>query len=339
MKMPFFDKFPHTSTITHPSKRKIKAKKQIRDNNGKFSKQPRLSGECDEWSDKCDEWDDENDSEWNDEISLSSEKITFKDKPFELTWSDNTHLEKKKRGPYLTGKTKKSTHFDKYGPSDSFIKAAKETIKITTFMNNNKLIPDDFKDVLDDMDEEEQNQLDISERIENLRTELKEQQKILTAAEYNKKRAIYKYLKRLGENEKGKMKVSKEVAQLIFIDCVLYRARSIQYWTNFWLRYNHLPISCQGKHQKIIRLIDDEDIVEECHIWIRSQGEITTPLKFKEFVEQKLLVNSGITKKKTISIKTAARWLNILGYTFQSQKQGKKLVNAILYKKITLLFK
>jgi hypothetical protein len=63
MKMPFFDKFPHTSTITRPSKRKIKAKEQIRDNNGKFSKQPRLFDECDEWSDKCDEWDDENDSE------------------------------------------------------------------------------------------------------------------------------------------------------------------------------------------------------------------------------------------------------------------------------------
>jgi hypothetical protein len=248
-------------------------------------------------------------------------------------------LEKKKHRPYLTGKTKKSTHFDKYGLSGSFTKAAKETIKIITFMNNNKLTPDDFEDVLNDMDEEEQNQLDIGERIENLKTELKEQQKNLTAAEYNRKRAIYEYLKRLGENEKGKTKVSKEVAQLIFIDCAPYRARLIQYWTNFWLRHNHFPISCQGKHQKTIQLIDDEDIVKECHTWIQSQGGITTPLKFKEFVEQKLLVNSGIIKKKTISMKTAARWLNILGYTFQSQKQGKKLVNAILYKKITLLFK
>jgi len=42
-------------------------------------------------------------------------------------------------------------------------------------------------------------------------------------------------LKRLDKNEKGKGKVNKEAAQLIFIDCVLYKARTIQYWANFWL--------------------------------------------------------------------------------------------------------
>ncbi|CAB4417188.1 unnamed protein product [Rhizophagus irregularis] len=118
------------------------------------------------------------------------------------------------------------------------------------------------------------------------------------------------------------MKASKEAAQLIFIDCAPNRARSIQYWANFWLQNNHLPMSRQGKHQKTIRLIDDEDIAVKCHTWIRSQDGTTTPLKFKEFVEQKLLINSGITKKKTIAKATATRWLNVLGYSFQSQKQG-----------------
>ncbi|CAI2197823.1 876_t:CDS:2, partial [Funneliformis geosporum] len=89
---------------------------------------------------------------------------------------------------------------------------------------------------------------------------------------------------------------------------------------NYWLQYNHLLISHQGKHQKTVRLIDDEDIAEKCHTWIRSQSGTTTPLKFKEFVEEKLLVNSGILKKKTISIATAACWLNVLRYSFQSQK-------------------
>ncbi|PKK63400.1 hypothetical protein RhiirC2_788958 [Rhizophagus irregularis] len=68
-----------------------------------------------------------------------------------LNWSDNTHLEKK-NGTYLMGKIKKSTYFDKYGPSVSFMKAAKGTIKISTFMNN-KPILDGFEAVLDDMDE------------------------------------------------------------------------------------------------------------------------------------------------------------------------------------------
>ncbi|CAI2194908.1 19739_t:CDS:2, partial [Funneliformis geosporum] len=190
---------------------------QERDNNGKFTKKPKLTDESDEWRNEDD---------------------------------NNTHLEQKKRRSYLTGKTKKLTYFDKYEPSGSFTNAAKGTIRISTFMNKDKLTPDDFVEI-----------------------ELKEQQKILTVTEYNKNRAIYEYLKRLDKNGKGKGKAN------------------------------------------------DEDIAEKCHVWIRSQGGITTSLKFKEFVEQELLINSGITKKKTISKITATRWLNVLGYFFQSQEQ------------------
>ena len=135
-------------------------------------------------------------------------------------------------------------------------------------MNRNKPILDDFVEILDDMDGEEWNQLDIGEKINNLKTELRKQQKILMVIDYNKKHTIYEYLKRLDENKKGKMKASKEAAQLIFIDCLPYRARTIQYWANFWLQHNYLPMSCQEKHKKTIRLIDNEDIVGECHAWI-----------------------------------------------------------------------
>src|SRR5438128_3927738 len=174
------------------------------------------------------------------------------------------------------------------------------------------------------MDDKEQNHLNLVERIENLKTELIEQQKILAVTEYNKKGAVFEYLKRLDDNGKKIIKASIEAAKLVFIKYAPHKPRTIRYWANFWLKYNHLPVSCQGKHQKMVRLIDEEDMAEECHMWIRSQGGTTTPLKFKEFIEQKLLINTGITKKnkKTICVQTAARWLNVLGYFFQSQKQG-----------------
>ncbi|RIA79867.1 hypothetical protein C1645_839743 [Glomus cerebriforme] len=63
---------------------------------------------------------------------------------------------------------------------------------------------------------------------------------------------------------------SKEAAQLVFIE---------------------------SKHQKTIRLIDDEDIAEECHTWIHSQGGKITLLKFKAFIEEKLLIHSGSQKQ------------------------------------------
>ena len=176
--------------------------------------------------------------------------------------------------------------------------------------------------------ENKHDQLNLKERIEGLRIELKEKQKSFSVSEFNKTRAIFEYLKRLDDNGRGKKRASIEAAQLVFIDSAPYRARTIRYWANYWLQYNHLSISRQGKHQKTLWLIDDEDIAEECHAWIRSQGGKTTPLKFKTFIEQKLLADSGITKKKTISVETATRWLNVLGYFFQSQKQGKL---SILY--------
>ncbi|CAI2179702.1 1895_t:CDS:2 [Funneliformis geosporum] len=91
---------------------------------------------------------------------------------------------------------KKSTYFDKYGSSGK---------------------------------DEEQNPLDLSEKIEDLKIELKEPQKSLTMAEYTKKWAIFEYLIKLDDNGKGKMKASMESAQLVFVEGTAYKARSIRY--------------------------------------------------------------------------------------------------------------
>ena len=73
------------------------------------------------------------------------------------------------------------------------------------------------------MEDEGQNQPDLNKRIEDIMIELKEQQKSLTVAEFNKKRAILEYLKRLSNNGNGKVKASVEAAQLCFIEHTLYR--------------------------------------------------------------------------------------------------------------------
>ncbi|CAJ0851296.1 13431_t:CDS:1, partial [Entrophospora sp. SA101] len=143
----------------------------------------------------------------------------------------------------------------------------------------------------------------------------------MSILEYNKKRAVFEYLNRLDNKGRGKMNAGIEAAKIIFIEGNPGKPRIIRRWASFWLKNNKLPVSKQGKHQKTIRIIDDEDIAEKCHMWIRSQGGTITPLKFKNFVEQQLLVESGITKTKGISVKTATRWLNILGYFFQKNRQ------------------
>src|SRR5437016_12266972 len=46
----------------------------------------------------------------------------------------------------------------------------------------------------------------------------------------------------------------------------------------------------------------------------------TTPHRFNEFVQESLLPEIGTNK--TISTRTARRWLSILGYHYQQHKQG-----------------
>ena len=77
--------------------------------------------------------------------------------------------------------------------------------------------------------------LNLKERVENLKVELKEKQKSLTVTEYNKKWAIFEYLRRLDDNGNGKVKASMEAAKLVFIESTPYRAKTIRYWANYWL--------------------------------------------------------------------------------------------------------
>ena len=98
------------------------------------------------------------------------------------------------------------------------------------FINKHPPTPEDFEEVLDDIEEEKQNQPDLNKRIENLKIELKKQQNSLSATEYNKKRAIFEYLKRLNNNDgKDKIKASVEAAQVVFIENTQYKARIIRY--------------------------------------------------------------------------------------------------------------
>ena len=83
-------------------------------------------------------------------------------------------------------------------------------------MKKSQSIPDDFNEILDETDDEEQNEMSLTVRIENLKSKLKEQQKTLTVTEYNKKRAVFEYLRRLDINENEKIKASERSSKACF---------------------------------------------------------------------------------------------------------------------------
>ncbi|CAG8769344.1 5588_t:CDS:1, partial [Funneliformis caledonium] len=63
-------------------------------------------------------WDDDDGDDVTEEIQ------NLKNKELKLEWKEESELEKIKRGRYITGKTSKSSYYEKYGPTGSFTKAA-----------------------------------------------------------------------------------------------------------------------------------------------------------------------------------------------------------------------
>src|SRR5438128_6321553 len=93
-----------------------------------------------------------------------------------------------------------------------------------------------------------------------------------------------------------------EVVKTVYNSSSKSKATWVREMAKYWYINNTLPISRQGKLQKISRIIDDEDITERCHTWIRANRSHTTPHQFKEFVQESLLPGMGINKTISISM-------------------------------------
>src|SRR6266498_245972 len=258
------------------SKKKCCYKNQLRKSNGRFGNSKKFKENFGaEENFRVEEvlgedlvagdWEDKNlDEDWVNEETL--------------VWKDNAILNKQKRGPYLVGLMKKSTYYDKWGPNGTYTVAASNTKNITEYFlpakdsSNNTPSPDiadEFSEILNNGNEEGGWTFKITlQKINILRTELEKSHKKMFIIEYNKKRAIFEYLQRLDKNNRGKMDASMEAAKIVFINAGSYKATIIRKWAAYWLKTGHLPPVYQGKHQKTVRLIDDEDIANRCKTWI-----------------------------------------------------------------------
>ncbi|CAG8761604.1 25472_t:CDS:2 [Dentiscutata erythropus] len=194
------------------SKGKRKAKNQARDIEGQYNTKKM------ELTDQEDMVNELYNSNTEDELDISIENGGEKNSG----WNKyNDQFEKTKRGPYMKGKTPKSTYYDKYGPTGIFTKAAVGTKKITSFFTSSQpLDPNDLEEISDDSDSEPDSYtLTINRKANNLKKQLEQNHNKLTVKEYNYKRAIFEYLILLSKNNgRGKIKASLDVARKVFID-------------------------------------------------------------------------------------------------------------------------
>ena len=140
--------------------------------------------------------------------------------------------------------------------------------------------------------------------------------------EYNRQRAVYEYLTWLN-NGCGKMKASEEAMQIVYIISKPYTAKWIRSLAKFYLNHQSFPVSCRGKHQKYHRLVNDEDVALNLQQWLRKESGSNgiDVAHFKQYIEDFIFPEHTGTRK-TISIRTANRWLHTLGYRYEGYRKG-----------------
>lgn len=231
----------------------------------------------------------------------------------------------------------KSTYYRKFGVSGVLANAAKESSKITSFFgsenasvsvlvsgfsDNNNPLSEFVGGSSANLDKKETMSVVLSEKINQLREDLLKNAQIFTAFEYNKRRTVYEYFVRL-DNGVGKMQASEEAANVVYISPKPYTAKWIRALAKYYLFYESFPLSQCGRHQKHKRLIDDEDIALRCQRWLRQESGMNgiSTSQFKQYIEN-VIFPECVEIKKTISLRTTERWLNVLGCQFEKHRQG-----------------
>ncbi|RHZ62047.1 hypothetical protein Glove_344g94 [Diversispora epigaea] len=172
------------------------------------------------------------------QISVDKNKETEINEEFE---TDEENVEAKEREEKKLKRKKKYKHNKKFlnefagASSNGYVNEPTISFLISPMPSNS----------LAEMDEN----LILSERIVQLQCDLLRNRKTLTAFEYNRQRAIYKYFIQLNDSN-GKMKSSEEAANIVYINPKLYTAKWIHSLIKFFLNYNSFPISNRNKYQK-----------------------------------------------------------------------------------------
>ncbi|CAG8503577.1 10811_t:CDS:2, partial [Scutellospora calospora] len=150
-----------------------------------------------------------------------------------------------------------------------------------------------------DENESEDRHFELGDVITQLQENLLKNEKTFSAFEYNERRAVYEYFVRLYDGH-GKLKASEAAAHISF------------------------PLSHRSRHQKYKRLVDDKDVALKCRQWIREESGVNgvSPSQFKQYIDSAILPEYTGGTRKSISLRTAKRWLNVLGCQFKKYQKG-----------------
>ncbi|KAJ7196394.1 hypothetical protein GGX14DRAFT_403342 [Mycena pura] len=99
-----------------------------------------------------------------------------------------------------------------------------------------------------------------------------------------------------------------------------WTSRKIRKWTwDFLGDDTHLPVSQYGKFNESV--LDDEDLSQEIHLHLQSLGQYISAQDVVNFVSSPEM-KERLNLKKSISVRTAQRWMKRNEYRWQSEPHG-----------------
>jgi len=183
--------------------------------------------------------------------------------------------------------------------------------------------PDD--ELSDDEEDHEREDEDVSE--EKIITEInehlsnKENQKTIGIEERAKLEAVLQYLRlrQIGMNQTyARIQVATANGKSS------YWSRCLVHWVKEWKVNKKIVLSRRGKHPKTKSLLTHNDVFLRIGSWLREHHKFDiTPRMLQKYVSELILPSLGASNEnKSISEKTALRWLRALGWIYSETKKG-----------------
>jgi transposase len=136
--------------------------------------------------------------------------------------------------------------------------------------------------------------------------------------------ALQRYFSLILEVPNSRLSSSLRIANELFPKSnPAWTAKNIRQWASYFLSNKELPVSAQGKHQKVASIIDDDDARLSCLQWLRgTDPNLITGKTFAEWICTCLHQELDLPDPIKITERQATRWLAILGFSLKCPQKG-----------------
>lgn len=119
----------------------------------------------------------------------------------------------------------------------------------------------------------------------------------------------------------GKVQAAKRASRCL-PECKTWTWRLVYNWTVYYIAYGKMHVSQRGRGQTTLSMLADEDVKSKVVTWLRTtKKNRRSPAQLTVYLNDELLP-SILGESARVTLRTAARWMNTLGYKYGLWQKG-----------------